>query len=77
MFNENENYFFVKYGETADEEQAMWKTILNLFRSHGVEDDKLQYIREVVNSKLNILVIFYFFLCRALFNGDKKSKRKK
>lgn len=51
LYDESDNYIFIKYGETDDALNKTFTELKELFVIHGVERDKLDYILESVKSK--------------------------
>lgn len=51
LYEESDNYIFIKYGETADQLKKTYDDLIHTFEAHGVEKDKLDYIFSSISRK--------------------------
>ena len=49
MYDDVDKFIFVKYGEKPEEINEMFEKIYDVFRAHGVEQHKIEYMRSQLN----------------------------
>lgn len=51
LFHEAPTHVFIRYGEKGMDQERMVSNLLEVFKEHGVEEEKREYIRKSLTSK--------------------------